>query len=46
MSDFARRFLHDYLPGRNLKPTALENYQYMLDCHLVPFFEGPGPERP
>lgn len=35
---FAQRFLHDYLPGRNLKSTTLENYRYMLDRHLIPFF--------
>jgi integrase len=35
---FSKRFLNDYLPGRNLKPTTLENYRYMLDRHLLPFF--------
>ncbi len=35
---FARRFLEDYLPGRRLKSTTLENYRYMLDRHLIPCF--------
>jgi integrase len=35
---FAERFVEDYLPGRNLKRTTLENYRYMLNRHLVPFF--------
>lgn len=36
--DFADRFVHDYLPGRKLKPSTIENYRYMLDGHLLPFF--------
>jgi integrase len=35
---FARRFQDEYLPGRNLKPTTLENYRYILDGHLEPHF--------
>ena len=37
-ADFADRFVHDYLPGRKLKPSTIENYRYMLDGHLLPFF--------
>lgn len=37
-ADFANRFVHDYLPGRNLKPSTVENYRYILDGHLLPFF--------
>jgi integrase len=33
---FARRFWAEYLPGRSLKPTTLENYRYILDGHLLP----------
>lgn len=36
--DFAQRFVDDYLPGRKLKPSTIENYRYMLDGHLLPFF--------
>ena len=36
--DFADRFVRDYLPGRNLKPTTAENYGYILRGHLLPFF--------
>jgi integrase len=36
--DFADRFVSDYLPGRKLKPSTIENYRYMLDGHLLPFF--------
>jgi integrase len=36
--DFADRFERDYLPGRNLKPTTVENYRYILRGHLLPFF--------
>lgn len=36
--DFARRFVHDYLPGRKLKASTIENYRYMLHGHLLPFF--------
>jgi integrase len=35
---FCIRFFDEYLPGRNLKPTTLENYRYMLDRHLLPHF--------
>ena len=35
---FAKRFQDEYLPGRNLKPTTLENYRYILDGHLLPHF--------
>ena len=31
-SDFADRFVRDYLPGRKLKPSTIENYRYMLDA--------------
>jgi integrase len=36
--DFADRFIRDYLPGRKLKQSTIENYSYMLDGHLLPFF--------
>ena len=36
--DFAQRFVRDYLPGRNLKRSTTENYRYILDGHLLPFF--------
>lgn len=36
--DFAERFVREYLPGRNLKPTTTENYDYILRRHLLPFF--------
>src|SRR3954451_25281523 len=36
--DFAARFVREYLPGRNLKQTTIENYRYILDGHLVPYF--------
>lgn len=36
--DFAERFVNDYLPGRKLKPSTVENYGYMLRGHLLPFF--------
>lgn len=35
---FSKRFQEEYLPGRNLKQTTLENYRYILDRHLVPQF--------
>lgn len=35
---FAGRYLHEYLPGRNLKSTTVENYGYILRRHLLPFF--------
>jgi integrase len=37
-ADFADRFVQDYLPGRKLKQSTIENYRYMLDGHLLPFF--------
>ena len=37
-AEFAERFQHDYLPGRNLKHTTLVNYELSLRVHLVPFF--------
>ncbi len=37
-ADFADRFIRDYLPGRNLKRSTTENYRYILDGHLLPFF--------
>jgi integrase len=36
--DFAERFVRDYLPGRNLKRSTTENYRYIVDSHLLPFF--------
>jgi integrase len=36
--DFAERFVNDYLPGRKVKPSTVENYGYMLRGHLLPFF--------
>jgi hypothetical protein len=35
---FSKRFQDEYLPGRNLKATTLENYRYMLERHLLPHF--------
>jgi integrase len=37
-SDFAERFVREYLPGRSLKPATVENYGYILRGHLLPFF--------
>jgi integrase len=37
-AEFADRFVRDYLPGRNLKRSTTENYRYILDGHLLPFF--------
>ncbi|MGH7188950.1 MAG: tyrosine-type recombinase/integrase [Acetobacteraceae bacterium] len=37
-ASFSLRFFDEYLPGRNLKPTTLENYRYMLERHLLPHF--------
>jgi integrase len=37
-TEFVRRYTEEYLPGRNLKPTTIENYGRDLRCHLVPFF--------
>lgn len=36
--DFSERFMREYLPGRNIKPTTAENYNYILRGHLLPFF--------
>lgn len=36
--DFSERFVREYLPGRNIKPTTAENYGYILHRHLLPFF--------
>jgi integrase len=35
-AQFTARFRNDYLPGRNLKPTTLENCGYILERHLLP----------
>ncbi len=35
-AQFTVRFQEEYLPGRNLKPTTLENYCYILERHLLP----------
>jgi integrase len=35
---FSKRFQNEYLPGRNLKPSTLENYRYILERHLLPHF--------
>jgi integrase len=35
-AQFTVRFRDEYLPGRNLKPTTLENYCYILERHLLP----------
>src|SRR4051794_11238593 len=35
---FAHRFVREYLPGRNLKQTTIENYHYILELHLLPYF--------
>lgn len=37
-AEFTQRFVDEYLPGRNLKPTTLDNYRYMLERHLLPHF--------
>lgn len=37
---FSDRFTTGYLPGRNLKPTALESYHSILQRHLLPYFGG------
>jgi integrase len=39
-AEFAKRFRDEYLPGRNLKSTTLENYGYILEGHLLPHFGG------
>jgi site-specific recombinase XerD len=36
--DFAHRFQHEYLRGRNLKHSTVVNYEVDLRRHLVPFF--------
>ena len=33
---FADRFMNEYLPGRNLKPTTIAGYRSSLDNHLLP----------
>src|SRR5436309_196486 len=35
---FAERFKTDYLPGRNLKPSTVVDYELTIRVHLVPFF--------
>jgi integrase len=35
---FAERWLEDYLPSRNLKPTTVKNYTISVRRHLIPFF--------
>ena len=35
---FAERWLTEYLPGRNLKPTTVKNYTISVRRHLIPFF--------
>ncbi len=37
-SDFAERFLSDYLPGRNLKRSTVIDYEHTVRRHLVDFF--------
>lgn len=37
-AEFGRRYMEEYVPGRNLKPTTIENYGRDLGCHLLPFF--------
>lgn len=37
-AEFVDRYVHEYLPGRNLKQTTIENYGRDLRCHLLPFF--------
>src|SRR5262245_60473254 len=39
-AEFAVRYVQEYLPGRGLKQSTLENYDYMLEKHLLPFFGG------
>jgi integrase len=36
--DLARRYLNDYMPGRNLKRTTRESYRQTIEGHLIPFF--------
>jgi integrase len=35
---FAERWLVEYLPARNLKPTTVRNYETSVRRHLSPFF--------
>jgi integrase len=35
---FAERWLAEYLPSRNLKPTTVKNYTISVRRHLIPFF--------
>jgi hypothetical protein len=35
---FAERFQGEYLPGRNLKPSTLLDYELTLRRHLHPYF--------
>jgi integrase len=35
---FAERFASEYLPGRNLKPSTLVDYELTIRLHLGPFF--------
>ena len=35
---FAERWLEEYLPSRNLKPTTVKNYTISVRRHLIPFF--------
>ena len=35
---FARRFIDDYLPGRNLKRSTLDDYTRMIEGHVCEFF--------
>jgi Phage integrase, N-terminal SAM-like domain len=35
---FATRFQRDYLPGRNLKPSSVIDYENTIRRHLLPFF--------
>jgi integrase len=37
-NQFTRRWLDDYLPGRNLKLTTTDGYRQALDRHLLPAF--------
>jgi integrase len=37
---FAERFTTDYLPGRNLKPSTVTDYESIITGRLIPFFGG------
>jgi integrase len=37
-AEFAERWLDEYLPSRNLKPTTIRNYETSVRLHLSPFF--------